>query len=193
MSLKMNFTIPNKAIHIFIGLAVIAVLAAGTYAWVVNPGAVPNPGHSLDSIQGYFQGDASLRASLGKLCGSDGTNCTAVGDNLGNHIATQNLSLGNNKITNLINPTGNLDGVNKQYADALVSAATGVTCVSLKCPWFVGNFTNTSTSADLPNCAAPACAAGWVSSGTGCATASVAGEGSFFRSVGGYCERWCCQ
>jgi len=69
MPLKVNFTVPNKAIHILIDLAIIAILAAGAYAWViaVPPLAVPDPGHALNTIQGYFVGDASLRDTLAKL------------------------------------------------------------------------------------------------------------------------------
>ncbi len=42
------------------------VLLAGALAFTVDPGIVPNPGHALSSIQGFFQGDASLTDSLSK-------------------------------------------------------------------------------------------------------------------------------
>lgn len=67
MPLKLNFTIPNKAVHVFVGLIVLTVIVAGAYAYVVLPGPVPDPGHALDTIQGFFQGDASLLDSLGKV------------------------------------------------------------------------------------------------------------------------------
>ncbi len=67
MPLKLNLNIPNKAVHAFIGLIVLAVIASGAYAYVVLPGSTPNPGHALSTIQGFFQGDASLLDSLSKL------------------------------------------------------------------------------------------------------------------------------
>jgi len=41
-----------------------------------------------------------------------------AGDNLGNHIATQDLNLDYNKITNLNPPTSNRDAATKAYVDA---------------------------------------------------------------------------
>jgi len=64
-----------------LGLVLIAfVLVVGVFAYPVSPGAVPDPvGHSLTTIQGYFQGDASLLDTLGKLQqrGSSGMGCPA--------------------------------------------------------------------------------------------------------------------
>ncbi len=67
MPLKLNLTISNKTIYLLIGLAVLFGLLIGVYAYTVAPGAIPDPGHALAKIQGYFQGDASLDVSLGKL------------------------------------------------------------------------------------------------------------------------------
>jgi len=48
----------------------------------------------------------------------DGSGLTGIsGDNLGNHIATENLDLSNNKIINLTEPTANTDAATKQYVD----------------------------------------------------------------------------
>ena len=40
-----------------------------------------------------------------------------AGDNLGDHTATENLNLANNKIINLSEPTENTDATTKQYVD----------------------------------------------------------------------------
>lgn len=48
-----------------------------------------------------------------------------VGDNLGNHTATQNLNMDHNKITSVALCTDNLDAANKQYVDTAVSASGG--------------------------------------------------------------------
>jgi|GEM_PF-2065073 len=66
----------------FIGIvASILILAGifGIYAYTVSPGTIPNPGHSLDEIQGYFEGDASLYDTLEKFCQDDGSNCVFGG------------------------------------------------------------------------------------------------------------------
>lgn len=42
------------------------------------------------------------------------------GDNLGNHIATQDLNLNSNRIINVANPTNPTDGVNKRYVDGIL-------------------------------------------------------------------------
>ena len=48
----------------------------------------------------------------------DGSGLTGIsGDNLGNHTATENLDMANNKIINLIEPTANTDAATKQYVD----------------------------------------------------------------------------
>lgn len=48
----------------------------------------------------------------------DGSSWSTLGtDNLGNHVATQNISMGLNKITNLGFPTGNNDAARKGYVD----------------------------------------------------------------------------
>ncbi len=66
MPLKLNFTIPNKAVHAFI-VVIVLLLVAGVVAYTVSPGAIPNPGHALNTIQGYFNGDITLVDTIGKL------------------------------------------------------------------------------------------------------------------------------
>ncbi len=73
MPLKLNLTISNKAIYAFIVVIVVSLLVASAYAYVVADPPLPVPpvgqvvGHSLDTIQGYFVGDVSLRDTLAKL------------------------------------------------------------------------------------------------------------------------------
>ncbi len=66
MPLNLNLTIPNRAVHIFVAFVVL-FLAGSVIAYAVSPGLVPNPGHALSAIQGYFSGDVSLEQSLEKL------------------------------------------------------------------------------------------------------------------------------
>ncbi|MBC8488969.1 MAG: hypothetical protein H8D45_23360 [Bacteroidetes bacterium] len=48
----------------------------------------------------------------------DGSGLTGIsGDNLGNHLATQNLNMANNGITNLLNPSNPQDAATKYYVD----------------------------------------------------------------------------
>jgi len=61
----------------------------GIYAGNIVLGEVPNPGHALNNIQGYFENDLSLEDSLGKLCQTDGSNCD-VGGGSGYHIEYNN-------------------------------------------------------------------------------------------------------
>ncbi|MFA4855217.1 MAG: hypothetical protein WC634_01345 [archaeon] len=64
MSLKL--TVPNSFFHLVV-VFIVTVFVVGAFAYVVLPGVVPNPGHALSTIQGYFQGDASLVQSLAKI------------------------------------------------------------------------------------------------------------------------------
>ncbi|MFA4855725.1 MAG: hypothetical protein WC634_04015 [archaeon] len=64
MSLKL--TVPNSFFHLVVAF-IVTVFVVGAFAYVVLPGVVPNPGHALSTIQGYFQGDASLVQSLAKI------------------------------------------------------------------------------------------------------------------------------
>ncbi|HRS54165.1 MAG TPA: hypothetical protein P5250_05625 [Bacteroidales bacterium] len=48
-----------------------------------------------------------------------------AGDNLGNHTATSDLDMDNNKIVNVATCTNNLDAANKEYVDNAVAAGGG--------------------------------------------------------------------
>ena len=64
--MPLKLTVPNSFFH-FVMAFVVAAFVVGAFAYTVLPGAAPNPGHALSTIQGYFQGDASLLQSLAKL------------------------------------------------------------------------------------------------------------------------------
>lgn len=76
--MKIEVNIDKKYFFGIIFIFILAVGLIGGYAYVISSRPIPNPGHGLDSIQGYFQGDNSLSDSLGKLCQKDGTNCQAA-------------------------------------------------------------------------------------------------------------------
>lgn len=75
--MKVEVNVTKK--YFFGILAGILILAGviGVLGYTKTLSAVPNPGHSLASIQGYFATDANLEDSLGKFCNSDGQNCAA--------------------------------------------------------------------------------------------------------------------
>lgn len=68
----------NRTTYTMLFIIILVLVLALAGAYTASPGGVPNPGHRLSEIQGYFQGDANLQASLGKLCQSDGTNCGSI-------------------------------------------------------------------------------------------------------------------
>lgn len=77
-------TINIEKRHLFLLTAVFVFLVGVglVIGYVSNPGAVPNPGHSLSQIQGYFQGDSNLQTSLGKFlqsCTVRQSDCYATG------------------------------------------------------------------------------------------------------------------
>lgn len=84
--------IQKKYAFVIIGL--LLVLGAGmfVYAYTAGLGVVPNPGHLLSEMQGYFQNDSNLQQSLGKFCQSDGTNCVATSSGGSVEIGYSNLS-----------------------------------------------------------------------------------------------------
>lgn len=73
--MKLEVTIEKKYVFFLAASLLILAGAITSYAFTASPGAVPNPGHALAEIQGYFSGDANLQNSLGRFCQSDGTNC----------------------------------------------------------------------------------------------------------------------
>lgn len=73
--MKIEVSIEKKyALSILVALLLLAGVI-GTFAYTKSLSVVPNPGHGLDSVQGYFGGDNNLADSLEKFCQSDGTNC----------------------------------------------------------------------------------------------------------------------
>ncbi len=76
MKIEVKFT--TKRAFIFLLCSLILLGISGVIAYTIGLGSVPNPGHPLSNIQGYFSGDPDLQASLGKLCQSDGTNCVST-------------------------------------------------------------------------------------------------------------------
>lgn len=77
----MRFEVNIEKKYAFLIVGIILALGIGGYVYAFNVGLgnVPNPGHALTTIQGYFSGDADLNASLGKFCQSDGVNCVSSG------------------------------------------------------------------------------------------------------------------
>ena len=63
---------------------------------------------------------------IGADCKTTWPSGSGTGDNLGNHIATQNLDMNNKSIKNVpTTPLAGTDAVNKDYVDAAVSGASG--------------------------------------------------------------------
>src|SRR3989344_2925422 len=73
----MKIEVDVKKRYFFSVLAVVLIIVGivGVFGFPKSLGGVPNPGHALSTIQGYFSGDANLESSLEKFCQSDGTNC----------------------------------------------------------------------------------------------------------------------
>ncbi len=75
--MKIEVNITKRYFLGILGAVLLLIGVIGTFAYTASPGAVPNPGHALTSIQGYFSGDTNLQTSLGKFCQADGTNCVS--------------------------------------------------------------------------------------------------------------------
>jgi len=74
----MSFLVEKKHAYVLSAIIVVLIGARAVVSYNVNPGVVPDPGHALGKIQGYFENDANLEESLGKFCQSDGGNCKTV-------------------------------------------------------------------------------------------------------------------
>ncbi|MEK6899237.1 MAG: hypothetical protein AABW79_04030 [Nanoarchaeota archaeon] len=77
--MKIEVNIEKKYVFLIVGILILIAGGIFVYAYTFSLGTVPNPGHSLSSIQGYFSGDTNLQTTLGKFCQTDGTNCLASG------------------------------------------------------------------------------------------------------------------
>jgi hypothetical protein len=88
MKIEVKVTTKKAVVLLVIAAALLGV--AGVIAFSVGPGSVPNPGHPLSGVQGYFSGDATLQDSLGKFCQLDGTNCKALAIDMNERTCPQN-------------------------------------------------------------------------------------------------------
>ena len=76
--MKIEVNVSKGYFFVILGAVLLLVGVVGVVAYFTGPGAVPNPGHALTSIQGYFSGDTNLQTSLGKFCQKDGTYCPTI-------------------------------------------------------------------------------------------------------------------
>ena len=70
MPLKLNLTVPNKAVHLFIGLVVVVALVVGVYAYTFPGGFI---GHGGDNVWiNTTLGETTLQTAIdGGLLGAD--------------------------------------------------------------------------------------------------------------------------
>lgn len=88
MKIEVKITTKKAVVLLVIAAALLGVV--GVIAFSVGPGVVPNPGHPLTGVQGYFNGDTTLQDSLGRFCQSDGTNCKALAIDMNERTCPQN-------------------------------------------------------------------------------------------------------
>lgn len=72
--MKLEVNVTKTKLFIILGTI---FLMGGLVIVFAGSGVIPNPGHSLSTIEGYFVGDINLNQSFAKLCQTDGTNCMA--------------------------------------------------------------------------------------------------------------------
>jgi len=65
--MKIEINVDKKAVLFLVSFIIGIVIIGAVIAFTVGPGTVPNPGHSLSTIQGYFAGDATLEDSLFRI------------------------------------------------------------------------------------------------------------------------------
>jgi len=116
MKVIINFS--NRWLYTIIAIGILAIIGVGVYA-------VAGVSHSADEIE---EVDPTVPSSIkdgitwteisSRPAGLDDGDDVGGADNLGNHIATQDLNLDYNKITNLNPPTSNRDAATKAYVDA---------------------------------------------------------------------------
>jgi len=79
--MRLIINIEKRYAFAILGAVLLLAVAIGVYAYTISPGTVPNPGHTLTSIQGLFSGDNNLSQTLStKFCQTDGTNCHTSGN-----------------------------------------------------------------------------------------------------------------
>lgn len=171
--IKIIFT--NRWLYTLIAIGILAIISVGVYAWTDANGV----GHDLSEIQPCEDGQILQTSGTSWICvdalgGTAETDPTvqsdvkdgiiwseigsipadiADGDDLGDHIATQDLNLNNHKITSLVSPTSSADAATKSYVDAQGGGgnykeshiylsysqkclAGWIRITSIKCPYF---------------------------------------------------------
>ena len=78
--MKIEINLENKSTKLIASAIILLAVIGVATAYVVGPGATPNPGHALTTIQGYFTGDTTLQDSLGKFQqrSATGITCTST-------------------------------------------------------------------------------------------------------------------
>ena len=126
-----------------------------------NPGNLPVPGHLSTEVvvnvddagtdPAACSGDLTLQQSIDRGC---------IGDNLGDHTATQDIDMSGNTIRNLTDPTAGGDAVNLQFLEAQLAGAASGGCFTnwneASCPvgytmvlsgnWTIFGYTNVGGS-----------------------------------------------
>ncbi len=143
--MKVEVNVSKRYFFVILGAVLILAGVIGAIAIAVTPGAVPNPGHALSTIQGYFAGDPSLETSLGKFCQTDGSNCQLGG---GNNPAFQgNGSFVGGGTSSTIYTTGAMQSCGA-WGSATCSSGKIVTCPSGSSRRQTGKDTIKAQSAD---------------------------------------------
>ncbi len=112
----------TKERTLFIFIVTIVFLTGAAYAIAFGSGNPALDGQEtgeLSNAQEWANGICGAGSSIRAINADRTGACEADdgGDNLGNHVATQNLILNSRRITSLANPSGNSDAANKGYAD----------------------------------------------------------------------------
>jgi hypothetical protein len=137
--------------HLFLFTIVISLLLGVTYVIAWGSGDPTVQGHDPNEVQvNTFGVDKTLQQAI-----NDGD----FADNLGNHLATQNLNLNNNRITNVANPSGNSDAASKQYVDNSIPSSQTLQCTTV----------HVSGGATYTQPLKANCPAGYLVTGGGCA------------------------